>query len=74
MPDSPATLYVSKQLYPEACPLEYQITVASGRSDEITAIHVMRGRALIFLQDMMFMLADAGGDVGANSSSPLPGS
>lgn len=72
VPDSPATLFVSKENYPEACPIEYQITVASGRSDEITAIHVMHGRALIFLQDMIFMLADSGGDVGPNALITTP--
>lgn len=72
-PASPATAYVSKEGFPESCPLEYALTLTAGRSSEITAVHVMQGRAVVFLQDSIFQISDAGGDIGpdALTTSPL---
>jgi hypothetical protein len=71
-PESPATLFVSKESFPEACPFEYRLTLVSGKSAEITGMHVMQGRLVVFLQDTVFQVTDAGGDIGVGGLVQQP--
>lgn len=67
-----ATVYPSLQGKPEACPPQYQQTVAEGRSAEITGLHTIQNRTLVFLQDSTFFITDTGADAGIGSLAVAP--
>lgn len=67
-----ATVFPSLQGKPEAVPPQYQQTVAEGRSSEITGLHTIQNRTLVFLQDSTFYITDTGADAGRGSLITAP--
>jgi len=67
-----ATIFPSISGRPEAVPPHYAVTVAEGRSDEITGLHTIHNRTLVFLQDSTFFAVDNGADAGPNNPTVVP--
>lgn len=70
--EHPDTLYYSLQGQAGAVPKQYQITIASGRSTEITGAVVINDRAFIFTRTSTFAVFDSGGDIAIDSQDLPP--
>jgi hypothetical protein len=72
VPENPDTMYYSRQGQPGACPSQYQIRLAAGRSTELTAGLVLNGRCYLFTRHAAYIVTDVGGDISIDSQDLPP--
>jgi hypothetical protein len=70
--DRPDTLFYSLLGQPGACPPQYQLSISSGQSTELTAGVVINDRAFVFTRTSTFGVFDAGGDISVDAQDNPP--